>query len=401
MTKLIPEPKYDPTAGKRVIIALLDGAGVGALPDAIDYGDAGANTLGHVFQKHGPLKTGNLFRLGLGSILRLSGFDPGPDQDHEPGYCGRLSPLSPGKDTTSGHWELSGVVLKYPFPVYPHGFPIEVITAFEEAIGRQVLGNIAASGTEIIETMGEAHLSGGSPIVYTSADSVFQIAAHEAVTKPDELYRWCLIARQILQGKHAVGRVIARPFTGQPGSFKRTHGRRDFALAPPGPTLLDRAAAAGYTAAVVGKVADIFNHRGITAYRPGGDNEAVAESLLSLIREVEQGVIWATFGDFDTLYGHRNDSAGFAAALEHIDRFIGRLMAEAAPEDLLLITADHGCDPTHPGSDHTREYVPLFAWSPQFHAPVGLGTRNSLADLGAGAAKWLNLPPLGQGSSFL
>ena len=402
MTKPIREPKANPT-GRRAVIVVLDGAGVGALPDAPAYGDAGAATLYNVLQKEGPLHLPNLYRLGLGEILKLSMPELPPGFSHGPGagFYGRMAPRSPGKDTTSGHWELAGVVILRPFPVYPSGFPDAVIGPFEQALGRRVLGNKPASGTEIIEELGEAHLKTGDPIVYTSADSVFQIAAHDAVVSGEELYRWCAAAREILQGEYAVGRVIARPFTGNPGSFKRTRGRRDFSLDPPGETLLDRASAAGLPAAVIGKVSDIFNHRGVTKKMPGEDNDAVAKSLFDLLKSTDRGVLWATFGDFDTLYGHHNDSAGYAAALERFDTHLHEILLALTPHDLLLITADHGCDPTHPGSDHTREYVPIMAWSPVLTGPVGLGTRSSLADLGAGACSWLNLPPLDNGQSFL
>ncbi len=377
---------------------------MGALPDAAAYGDAGANTLLHVISKEGPLKLPHLRRLGLDEILALSaGGEARRPSSALPGagYYGRMASQAAGKDTTSGHWEMAGVILEQPFPLYPQGFPPQVISAFERAVGRPVLGNIAASGTVIIEDLGRRHLETGSPIVYTSADSVFQIAAHEAITPPEELYRWCAAARQILQGEHAVGRVIARPFTGEPGTFSRTPRRKDFSLDPPGETLLDLTAGAGLTSAVVGKVADVFNHRGVTLPRPGGGNEATAGALTSLLGEVEAGLIWATFGDFDTLYGHRNDSCGFAAALEQFDLHLGTILSLLRPHDLLLISADHGCDPTFPGTDHTREHVPLIAWSPSLRRGGNLGTRSTFADLGASAARWLRLPPLAQGTPFL
>lgn len=388
--------------GRRAVIALLDGGGVGALPDAAAYGDAGANTLLHVISRQGPLDLPNLRRLGLEEILALAsaGSAPLPPPLPGAGYYGRAASRSAGKDSTTGHWELAGVILEKPFPLYPQGFPPEIISAFEAAIGRPVLGNIAASGTEIIKELGERHLQSGRPIVYTSADSVFQIAAHEEAVPPDQLYAWCAAAREILQGEHAVGRVIARPFAGPTGDFRRIAGRKDFSLSPPGPTLLDRAAAAGCPVAVIGKVADVFNHRGVTLHRPGGDNEATAAALTGLLQELPGGMIWATFGDFDTLYGHRNDCAGFAAALERFDIHLGRIMGLLRRHDLLLISADHGCDPTFPGTDHTREHVPLIAWSPSLQHGCALGTRPTFADLGATAAHWLNLPPLEHGVSF-
>ncbi len=389
---------------RRAIIIVLDGVGVGALPDAAAFGDAGANTLLHVIDAAGPLHLPNLQRLGLDEIMALStGSSPSASPVLRPGagYYGRMASQAAGKDTTSGHWEMAGLVLKRPFPVYPNGFPREIIEAFEKAIGRPVLGNVAASGTEIIKELGERHLQTGWPIVYTSADSVFQIAAHEDIVPPEELYRWCQAAREILQGEHAVGRVIARPFIGRPGDFKRTTRRKDFSLSPPGETLLDRAAAGGYTVAAIGKVADIFNHRGVTLHRPGGDNEAVAAALLGLLEELPEGLIWGTFGDFDTLYGHRNDSLGFVAALERFDAHLEKILRLLRPADLLFITADHGCDPAFPGTDHTREYVPLMAWSPSLQQSVPVGTRPTFADLGASAAAWLQLPPLEYGHSFL
>ncbi len=394
MIRPIPAPE----GARRAIILILDGAGTGALPGAERYGDAGANTLGHVLSRHGPLELPLLFALGLGEIVDC------PGCRLPRGSCGargRAAFLSPGKDTTGGHWELAGVILEKPFPTYPHGFPPPVIEAFEEAVGRRVLGNCAASGTEIIMRLGEEHLATGRPIVYTSADSVFQVAVHEAVATPEELYRWCRLAREILRGEHAVGRVIARPFTGFAGNFRRTAGRKDFSLSPPGRTLLDTAAAAGLAVAVVGKVSDVFNHRGVTLHCPGGDNDAVLDSLAGLLAEVETGLLWATCGDFDTVYGHRNDAAGFARALERADRRLRPLKKLVRPGDLVIITADHGCDPTHPGTDHTREYVPLLAWSPSLPGQAALGTRLTLADAGATAAAWLRLPPLENGTPFL
>ncbi len=383
----------------RVIIIVLDGAGAGALPDADLYGDSGASTLVNVIKKHGPLKIPNLYSLGLEKILGIG--EPGQYDLDLSRFYGRMQPQSPGKDTTSGHWELAGLVMNEPFPLYPHGFPEQIIDAFEKAIGRPTLGNLAASGTEIIKELGPEHLETGYPIVYTSADSVFQIAAHEDIVPPDLLYQWCREARALLTGSHAVGRVIARPFIGTPGAFRRTAGRHDFSLEPPGETLLDRAKTEGYPVAVIGKVSDIFVHRGITEKLEGGNNDAIAADLMTLINQNDQGLIWATFGDFDTVYGHRNDSKGFARALEEFDLRLKEFMDALSENDLLFITADHGCDPTFPTTDHTREYVPLIAWNEKFPPAVNLGVRNSFADLGATAACWLDLKPLVQGTSFI
>lgn len=396
MIRLIPEPDLPE---RRVIIVVLDGAGVGALPDAGLYGDEDANTLGNVFKKHGPLDLKNLFSLGLGRIMQL------PDEKTwlplQPCYYGKMSPKSPGKDTTSGHWELAGLILKEPFPVYPDGFPDSVIEAFKKKIGRNILGNIAASGTEIINKLGDEHLKTGYPIVYTSADSVFQVAAHESVVSPDLLYLWCRKARELLKGEHAVGRVIARPFNGESGKYVRTSGRHDFSLQPPDETLLDLVSKAGMPVAVIGKVADIFAHRGITYHRPGGDNIDIAAELHYLLDNIKGGLIWATFGDFDTVFGHRNDSKGFALALEKFDYCLAAVLKKLQKADLLFITADHGCDPTHPSTDHTREYVPIIAKSTSMSRMVDLGIRNTYADLAAGTAQWLGLNMPANGNSFI
>jgi len=398
MTKLTPEPDVPL---KRVIVIVLDGAGVGALPDADVYGDQGANTLKHVIEKHQPLKLQNLFSLGLAAVLKLKEADSIKLIDGS--AYGRMQPLSPGKDTTSGHWELAGLVLEHPFPLFPQGFPSAVIDQFEKAIGRRTLGNVAASGTEIIKELGAEHLKTGFPIVYTSADSVFQIAAHEKVVSREMLYQWCEKARAILTGSYAVGRVIARPFIGDDGAYQRTAGRHDYSLEPPGETLLDQAKAAGYPVAVVGKVADIFTHRGITEKRPGGNNQLINADLELLIDHCPTGLLWATYGDFDTVYGHRNDSAGFARALEEFDLNLGSILKKLKNEDLLLITADHGCDPTFPTTDHTREFVPIITWSPALASKEfepNLGLRKSYADLAATAAAWLKIERSGEGKPF-
>lgn len=384
---------------RRVIVVVLDGAGAGELPDAYKYGDSGSSTLYNVIKKHEPLNLENLYSLGLAKILKINqATTKAASKTH---LYGRMAPLSPGKDTTSGHWELSGLVMTKPFPVYPDGFPDEIIKAFEDKINRGILGNIAASGTEIIKELGSEHLETGKPLVYTSADSVFQIAAHEEIVPVEMLYEWCEKARAILTGQHAVGRVIARPFTGKKGNFKRTPRRHDFSLEPPGKTLLDLVKESGYSVSVIGKVKDVFANHGITNYLPGGDNEAILKDLMNFIENTAKGLIWATLGDFDTVYGHRNDSKGFAKALDHFDKKLATILSKLNKDDLLFITADHGCDPTFPTTDHTREYVPIIAWNAVLPLNTDLGIRKSYADLAASAAQWLIIPPPQNGASFI
>ena len=405
---------------RRVFIMILDGAGIGALPDAESYGDGEAATLPGVSRQVGGLEIPTLQKLGLGNIITLTGVPPAfPPQ----AAYGCMAMKSPGKDTTTGHWELAGTVLPYPFPLYPQGFPPEVMEKFKEAIGREVLGNKTASGTEIINELGDEHLQTGCPIVYTSADSVFQIAAHEDIVPVDILYYWCSKAREILCHKHAVCRVIARPFTGSSGDYKRTPRRRDYSLEPPRPTLLDLLAADGLEVTLVGKVRDIFNGRGVTRYIPvEGGNEAVAEGFGEALNVTQNGLIWGTFGDFDTLYGHRNDAEGFAKAMGEFDSFLREFLTRVHEKnDLIIITADHGCDPTWPGTDHTREYVPLLVYgggiSQQLNdgdksegsccfgdsAGIYLGSRETMADVGASVMEFLGVENHGEiaGSSFL
>ncbi len=375
----------------------MDGAGVGALPDADKYGDRGSNTLGHIALAVKNWHLPNLTSLGLDKLITFPGSVKNVFQR---GVFGKMAASSPGKDTTSGHWELAGVVLEKPFPLYPRGFPKEVISRFEAEIGRKVLGNIAASGTEIIEVLGEEHLKTGFPIVYTSADSVFQIAAHEEIVPPETLYNWCLAARnKVLVGEHAVGRVIARPFHGKPGRFSRTAGRRDFSLSPPGPTLLDLVSSCGLQVLSVGKVKDIFAGKGVTRHVPASGNEEIINALRQGLQEDFQGIMWATLVDFDMLYGHRNDTAGFASAMEDFDLFLGEAMNLLKTEDLLVISADHGCDPSFTGTDHTREYVPLLVYNPNI-IPTSLGIRESFADMGATICELLKCSPTISGHSF-
>ena len=397
---------------RRVFIIVLDGAGVGALPDADKYGDQGSNTLGHIAQRNKDWRIPNLVSLGLGKLLIIedtavagsgaAGFSlAGLVASCIPlGAYGKMAPISAGKDTTSGHWELAGSVIKNPFPTYPQGFPAEIISSFEARIGRKVLGNKTASGTEIIKELGEKHIETGFPIVYTSADSVFQIAAHEEVVPPDILYSWCLTAREeVLIGTHGVARVIARPFIGSSGQFTRTGGRRDFSLAPPDPTILDLAAGAGLQVTAIGKVKDIFTGKGVTHHLPATGNTEIISCLDRMLQEDFHGIVWATLVDFDMLYGHRNDIDGFAVAMESFDLFLGKAMGLLKKEDLLIITADHGCDPTFPGTDHTREYVPLLIYNPGI-IPSNLGIRESFADLGATVCDLLGCPPALYGKSL-
>jgi len=382
---------------RRVVLMVLDGVGVGELPDAALYGDAGSNTLVHTARAAGGLSLPHLNHLGLGRLAPVAGLDPVP----APAGCyGRMAERSPGKDTMTGHWEMAGLILDRPFPVYPEGFPPEVIRPFEARIGRRVLGNRPASGTAIIEELGAEHLATGRPIVYTSADSVFQIAAHEGVIPVEELYRMCAIAREILVGEHAVGRVIARPFTGTPGSFRRTPRRRDFPLPPPRPTLLDRLAARGLEVVAVGKVYDLFAGRGITRAVPAAGNAELFARTLEALSATRAGLVLTNLVDFDTLYGHRNDAAGFAAALEDFDRRLPELLGTLTGNDLLIITADHGCDPTTPSTDHSREYVPLLVYGPGVRSGVDLGTRETFADLGATVAEIFGVEAPA-GTSFL
>ncbi len=382
---------------KRVVIIVLDSLGLGALPDAEKYGDAGAHTLGHIDRKLAGIKLPNLAALGLGNIDDFVGIKPVATPM---GCYGKLAITSWGKDTNIGHWELAGLVQTKPFPTYPDGFPAEVIEAFSRAIGRSVLGNIPASGTEIIEELGAEHLRTGYPIVYTSADSVFQIAAHEELVPPTELYRICRIARQLLVSPHNVLRVIARPFIGQPGSFKRTAGRRDFALPPPGDTLLDRLHKAEIKVTGIGKIGDIFSQRGISESRHTESNQDGMQKIIGALKQLKTGMIFANLVDFDMLYGHRNDVAGYARALQEFDEWLPRLINNLGEQDLLIITSDHGCDPTTPGTDHTREYALLLVYGAGIKSGVDLGTGGSLADVGQSVAEALGISPLGNGESF-
>jgi len=377
-------------------MVVLDSAGIGEMPDAGDWGDAGSDTLGHVIGKERP-NLANLQKLGLGNIRPLANLPPAAAPE---GSFGKAAILSNGKDTTVGHWEMAGIITAAPFPTYPHGFPARILDPFRQAIGRDVLGNKTASGTEIIKELGEEHIRTGKPIVYTSADSVFQVAAHEEVIPIEELYRICHIARDILQGKDRVARVIARPFVGTPGHFQRTTNRKDFAIPPPSATLLDLLKERGLAVVGVGKIGSIFEYQGITENLKARDNTESMNQTIAALAKCPDGLIFANFVDFDMLWGHRNDSSGYARGLEEFDRRLPELRAALREDDCLIITADHGCDPTTPGTDHTREYVPILVFSKSLSGAVDLGTRRSLADMGQTIAENFGLH-LAAGSSFL
>lgn len=380
----------------RVIVIVLDSCGVGSMPDSHHFGENQyADTLGHIDERH-PLNVPNMARLGLGNIKPFAHLEPAAPPA---GAYGMAALASPGKDTTTGHWEIAGIILDQPFPVYPDGFPPEVIDPFERAIGRKTLGNFAASGTEIIQALGVKHMRTGFPIVYTSADSVFQVAAHEEVIPVPELYRICEIARGMLKGKHRVGRVIARPFTGAPGSFTRTRNRHDYAVTPPEGMLLDRLVEAGVFTFGVGKIVDVFCGRGLSGHVPIQNNNDGIEKTLAAMGEHPSGFIFTNLVDFDMLYGHRNDVEGYARALEEFDVHLAQMLDALRPGDLLMLTADHGCDPTTRSTDHTREYVPVLAAGPRVN-PAALDVRESLADLGQTTAEVFGLR-LSHGASFL
>jgi phosphopentomutase len=385
-------------AWERVIWVVLDSVGIGALPDAADYGDVGRNTLGHIAESR-PLRIPNLVRLGLANIAPLQHLQP----DAAPlGSFGKGVTHSPGKDTTTGHWEMAGVWLDQAFPVYKHGFPQDLIAEFERLIGRKTIGNKPASGTEIIKELGEEHVRTGKPIVYTSGDSVFQIAAHEDVLPITELYRMCEIARKVLDGPHRVGRVIARPFAGAAGNFTRTARRHDYAVDPPKPMLLDVLADRNIAVFGIGKIHDIYNGRGVEDYVTTKNNIDGMEKLSAALQERKNGLIFCNLVDFDMLFGHRKDVEGFAKSLEEFDRLLADFLTKLGPTDLLMITADHGCDPDPrwATTDHSREYVPILAYSPSGRASVNLGIRQTLADMGQTIAENFG-GTIPHGTSFL
>jgi phosphopentomutase len=386
---------------KRGIIIVLDSVGIGAQPDAGLYGDEGSNTLGHIHKELKDLpwfSLANLERLGLGHI---DGVDYLNKSHPAIGSFARMMELSKGKDTTTGHWEIAGIVLDKPFPVYPDGFPTEIMQSFEEAIGRKTLGNFPASGTQIIADLGAEHMKTGFPIVYTSADSVFQIAAHEEVIPLETLYDMCQKARRILTGEHAVGRVIARPFLGSPGDFRRTENRRDFSLTPIRKTILNYAAEHGYEVRAVGKIEDIFNRSGIThAVHTGGNMDGV-ERTLAWLKEDFSGILFVNLVDFDMLYGHRNNVEGYGKALTELDGRLPEIINAMKDDDILFITADHGCDPSTESTDHSREYTPLLVYGKKVKAGINLGTRKGFSDIAATIAEYLNVEADIAGESFL
>jgi phosphopentomutase len=382
----------------RVFLIILDGVGIGALPDAAEYGDTGTNTLLHVAEAVGGLRLPHLEKLGLGRLLDLPGVRPLADPE---GARGRLGQLSKGKDSTIGHWELAGHVTERAFPTYPQGFPEVLLERWIRRVGRGWMANVVGSGTDIIVRYGEEHQRTGRYIVYTSADSVFQIAAHEETVPLEELYEACRRARVLLDGEHAVGRVIARPFTGEPGNYRRTPNRRDFSLEPPVPTLLDRLTARGEPVVAVGKVDDLFAGRGLSEALHTKSNAEGQEILAGLVRRSGHGLVFANLGDFDQQYGHRNDPVGLARALEEFDECFGELQARLRSDEMCLITADHGNDPTDASTDHSREYAPLLVAGPRVRAGADLGTRETSADVAATLAEVFGVAWPAAGRSFL
>ena len=381
----------------RVIWIVLDSFGVGSLPDAKAYGDDGANTLLHIAENAKGFSLPNMESLGLGNIEAAPGVAA---TDLPRGAWGKARERSAGKDTTAGHWEMAGVITPEKFPTFPNGFPADFLKAFERAIGRGTLGNCVASGTEIIERLGPEHLRTGRPIVYTSADSVFQIAAHEDVVKVDELYKICEIAREMLKGPLGVGRVIARPFIGTPGHFVRTAERRDFSLAPVGVTVPDLVKEAGLPSVAIGKIHDIFAGRGFTESIHTENNGDGVQKTLDAMDRVQEGLLYTNLVDYDMKYGHRRDVQGYADALMAFDRRLPEITKKMGPEDLLILTADHGCDPTWHGTDHTREYIPMLFYGPRVR-PVSLGERATYADEGATVADFLGVKAPAAGESML
>ena len=383
---------------KRVILVVLDSAGIGYLPDADQFGDRGADTIGHIMKQRG-LDVPNMARLGLYSIEGTS-FQKKIDENVIGSY-GRCAERGMAKDTTSGHWEMAGYIRPQPFRTFPNGFSSDIVDAFERKIGRKVLGNCVASGTEIIQRLGDEHAKTGNPILYTSADSVFQIAAHEDIIPLEQLYRFCEEARAMLTGDWAVGRVIARPFIGSSGQYTRTGNRKDYAVAPEQVTMLDQISASGMEVVAIGKIEDIFCKRGITVVDHTKDNETGIAATVKAIQNDTNGLIFTNLVDFDMLYGHRNNVEGYGKALEYFDQKLPEIMQAMKEDDLLMITADHGCDPTFEGTDHTREYIPVLAYSQKGKENGNMGTRSSFVDITATIIDYLELQKWPIGESFL
>ena len=383
---------------KRAILIILDSVGIGALPDAAEFGDKGANTLGNIYRARGGINLPNLYALGLANI---DGALMGKGVAAPAGAFGKAAEITKAKDTTCGHWEISGLLMDKPFQVFPNGFPEKLMHEFEEKIGRKTLCNFPASGTAIINEYGDEHMRTGYPIVYTSADSVFQVAAHEDVIPLEELYKICETARELLYGDYFVGRVIARPFIGSNGKYTRTENRRDYAVEPTGDTILDALTREGKKTIAIGKIEDIFAHRGITVADHTKNNHDGIEATIKYISEVEGDFIFTNLVDFDMLYGHRNDVEGYAKALEYFDEQLTRIIEEMKDGDILIISADHGCDPTYPGTDHTREYIPVLACGDSIEPGTNLGVLDSFADIGASIYEYLTDKKWAVGDSFL
>ena len=384
---------------KRVVLIVLDSVGIGELPDAAEYGDVGANTLLNIKEKVPALTLPNMCQMGLSHIQGVENF--GKADSFLTGSCGKLAEISRGKDTTIGHWEIAGLKVAQPFPTYPDGFPQAIITAFEEKVGRKVIGNCAASGTEIIDRLGLSHVETGHLIVYTSADSVFQIAAHEAVVPVEELQKICQMARDMLVDQWRVSRVIARPFVGEAGNYTRTANRKDYSVAPFAKTMLDYIKEAGLDVQTIGKISDIYAHQGITQSTPTSDNMSGIEATLKHLQQKSNGLIFTNLVDFDAVYGHRRDYKGYAKALMAFDERLPEIVAALKEGDLLMITADHGCDPTFKGTDHTREYVPLLISGDCIQAGINLGVRSTFSDIGKTVLDYLDVEGDIQGESFL
>ncbi len=379
---------------KRVILIVLDSVGVGHAPDADVYGDKGSNTIGNIVKNVNGFKLPNMCSLGLHKLVDIE------SNEEVIGSYGKAIEVSSGKDTTSGHWEIAGLYIDKPFPTFPNGFPKQIIDQFEEAIGSRTLGNFAASGTQIINELGDDHVSSGCPIVYTSADSVFQIAAHEEVIPIDRLYDICEKARDILTGPYAVGRVIARPFKGNTGKYERTLNRKDFSLIPNGETVLSIAKNAGLEVRAVGKISDIYSEQGITSTYPAKTNAKGIDQTIELIKEDFSGLIMTNLVDFDTMYGHRRDVEGYAEALRYFDKRLPEIISVLDDNDVLIITADHGNDPTFKGTDHTREMIPILIYGNKIKKGADIGVRNTFADIGTSICSLLDLPSTQYGNSF-